>query len=143
MDILYMFFSFRGRIDRREYWSAAFKLAVVYAVAGLMIEYAAMENVWIACIIMFSLFWPPLAIQTKRWHDRNKSGWWNLIALIPIVGSIWASIELGFLKGTPGENRYDLPLFSSGSEDSYIADPIRKSGTLAGGASVRNSWRNS
>jgi uncharacterized membrane protein YhaH (DUF805 family) len=140
MDILYIFFSFRGRIGRREYWSAAFKFAVVFAVAGMVIEYVAKEHVWIACFIMFSLFWPAFAIQTKRWHDRNKSGWWNLIILIPIVGYIWASIELGFIKGTPGENRYDLPAYT---KDSYIAERIRESRPLRDGASVRNSWRDS
>jgi uncharacterized membrane protein YhaH (DUF805 family) len=140
MDILYMFFSFRGRIDRREYWSAAFKLGVVYAVAGMLIESANEKAVVVGGIIVFSLFWPVLAIQTKRWHDRNKSGWWNLIILIPIVGHIWASIELGFIKGTRGENRYDLPLYT---EDSYIAGPMREPGALTDGASVSNSWRNS
>lgn len=140
MDILYLFFSFRGRIDRREYWSAALKFGVVFAVAGMVIEYVAKEHVWIACIIVFSLFWPAFAIQTKRWHDRNKSGWWNLIIFIPIVGYIWASIELGFIKGTPGANRYDL---YQSTEDSYIAGPIRESGTLGDGASMSNSWRNS
>jgi uncharacterized membrane protein YhaH (DUF805 family) len=140
MDILYLFFSFRGRIDRREYWIAAFKFGVVFAVAGMVIEYIAKEHVWIACIIMFSLFWPVFAIQTKRWHDRNKSGWWNLIVLIPIVGYIWASIELGFIKGTRGENRYDL---YQSTEDSSFADRIREAGTLRDGASVRNSWRDS
>ncbi len=112
-------------------------------VAEIMVELGNEQVAVLGYIILFGLTWPGLAIQTKRWHDRNKSGWWNLIILIPIVGAIWTTIELGFLKGTPGENRYDLPLFTRGSEDSYIAGPIRDPGTLAGGASVRNFWRNS
>jgi len=47
-----------------------------------------------------------LAVYTKRWHDRNKSGWWSLILLIPIVGPIWMLVELGFLRGTEGTNNY-------------------------------------
>ncbi|TGR16409.1 DUF805 domain-containing protein, partial [Mesorhizobium sp. M8A.F.Ca.ET.197.01.1.1] len=42
----------------------------------------------------------------KRWHDRNKSGWWTLIGLIPIIGGIWLLIELGILEGTRGANQY-------------------------------------
>ena len=55
--------------------------------------------------------WPALAVQAKRWHDRDKSAWWLLINLIPIVGIIWPIVENGFLEGTPGPNRYgDNPL---------------------------------
>ena len=50
-----------------------------------------------------------LAIQVKRWHDRNKSGWWVLIGLIPLIGGIWALIETGFLAGDDGENRFGWP----------------------------------
>lgn len=46
------------------------------------------------------------AIQIKRFHDRNKSGWWIFLHFIPAIGGIWALIELGFLKGTPGPNRF-------------------------------------
>jgi len=49
---------------------------------------------------------PSLAIAIKRYHDRDKSGWWILILFIPLVGFIWFLIELGCLPGTPGPNRY-------------------------------------
>lgn len=46
--------------------------------------------------------WMNCAVWAKRWHDRGKSGWWTLIALIPFgIGWIWAMIELGFLEGKP------------------------------------------
>lgn len=51
-------------------------------------------------------FWAHLAVNVKRWHDRDKSGWWVLIELIPLIGSIWALVELGCLKGTYGKNRF-------------------------------------
>ncbi|MBV7329929.1 DUF805 domain-containing protein [Chloroflexi bacterium TSY] len=50
--------------------------------------------------------WPNLAVSAKRWHDRDKSGWWSLIVLIPIIGVIWMLIEVGFLEGTNGPNRF-------------------------------------
>ena len=49
---------------------------------------------------------PAIIVHIKRFHDRNKSGWWLLIGLIPIIGAIWLLIELGFLTGTPGPNRF-------------------------------------
>ena len=60
-----------------------------------------------------------LAVWAKRWHDRGKSGWWNLIALIPIIGPIWALVESGFLKGDCGSNRY-------GHEDASSAETVAK-----------------
>ncbi|TJX50878.1 MAG: DUF805 domain-containing protein, partial [Mesorhizobium sp.] len=47
-----------------------------------------------------------IALYAKRWHDRNKSGWWTLIGLIPIIGGIWLLVELGILEGTRGANQY-------------------------------------
>jgi uncharacterized membrane protein YhaH (DUF805 family) len=53
---------------------------------------------------------PAILVDIKRWHDRDKSGWWMLITLVPIIGSIWLLIELGFLKGIPGPNRFGSPV---------------------------------
>jgi uncharacterized membrane protein YhaH (DUF805 family) len=50
--------------------------------------------------------YPAIAVYAKRWHDRGKSGWWTLIILVPAIGSIWLLVELGFLRGTPGANKY-------------------------------------
>ncbi|GHU87403.1 hypothetical protein AGMMS49941_10860 [Deferribacterales bacterium] len=53
----------------------------------------------ILCLILFI---NPLI---KRCHDRNRSGWFILLFLVPIV-NLWAIIELGFLRGTVGDNKY-------------------------------------
>jgi uncharacterized membrane protein YhaH (DUF805 family) len=50
--------------------------------------------------------WISLAIGVKRWHDRNKTGWWMLINFVPVIGPFWYLIECGFLKGTSGPNTY-------------------------------------
>ena len=46
------------------------------------------------------------AIAAKRWHDRNKSGWWSLLSFVPVLGPLWVLFELGSLPGTPGKNQY-------------------------------------
>ena len=63
----------------------------------------------ISFIMYIPLMWVSLAIQVKRWHDRNKSGWWVLIGFIPLIGPIWALIENGFLAGDETENRFGKP----------------------------------
>lgn len=50
--------------------------------------------------------WISLAIGVKRYHDRDRKGWWLLIVLIPVIGSLWLFVVLGFLKGTEGANRF-------------------------------------
>jgi uncharacterized membrane protein YhaH (DUF805 family) len=58
---------------------------------------------WVALVL-------GVIVYIKRFHDRDKSGWWVLIGLIPIIGAIWLPIELGFLKGTPRPNRFGPPV---------------------------------
>ncbi|MBA56842.1 MAG: DUF805 domain-containing protein [Pseudomonadales bacterium] len=60
-------------------------------------------------VLYIPAIWMSLAVQVKRWHDRDKSGWWVLISFIPLIGPIWAFVENGCLAGTSGENRFGLP----------------------------------
>ena len=34
--------------------------------------------------------------NTRRWHDRGKSGWWSLLLIVPVIGLVWIIVELGF-----------------------------------------------
>ncbi len=51
-------------------------------------------------------YWLIIAAYVKRFHDRDKSAWWLLVGFVPVLGPIWLLIELGFLRGTIGANRY-------------------------------------
>ncbi|MGH7953608.1 MAG: DUF805 domain-containing protein [Limisphaerales bacterium] len=101
--IFKIYFQFSGRIPRSTYWLASIPVAVVALIADLCDEHSWSILLWLAII------WPSLAIATKRWHDRDKSGWWNLINFIPLVGGIWSLVECGFLPGTDGQNRFGQP----------------------------------
>ena len=59
-------------------------------------------------------FWISLAIAIKRFHDRDKVGWWVLITLVPVIGPIWYLIECGFLRGTTGPNKYGSDPLAAG-----------------------------
>jgi uncharacterized membrane protein YhaH (DUF805 family) len=95
-----IYFQFSGRIPRATYWLASIPIALLAAVAQIEDEHDWSILLWLAIV------WPMLAIYTKRWHDLNKSGWWTLIILVPLVGPIWALVECGFLPGTVGPNRF-------------------------------------
>jgi len=100
-------FKFDGRINRGKFWLGVAIMYVVPFVLFLIAGVAGSSVVWIlVSLIMLGLIWPSLAISIKRWHDRDKSGWWILIGLIPLVGPIWALIETGFLPGTAGTNQF-------------------------------------
>jgi uncharacterized membrane protein YhaH (DUF805 family) len=98
-------FSFEGRIKRSTYWGYVLLLVPIW-VGGVLIDLAATGQPGVFYAIgVIICFWPGLALSIKRCHDRNRSGWFCLISLIPII-SIWYLIEIGFLRGTEGDNRF-------------------------------------
>lgn len=103
----WILFSFHGRLPRRGFW-----LYGVAALIGMSVLLTVLLRVGglgargTDVVVNLLLLWPGLAVSVKRWHDRNKSGWWVLVNLVPLVGWIWALVENGFLRGTPGPNRF-------------------------------------
>ena len=55
-------------------------------------------------------FWisliPGFAGATKRWHDLDQSGWWNILLLVPVLGWFAGMVALCLLPGTKGPNRF-------------------------------------
>jgi len=68
-------------------------------------------------IMSLALLWPALAIQAKRWHDRNKSAAWLVINFVPFIGWLWALIENGFLAGSKGDNLYGIDPLARESQE--------------------------
>ncbi len=108
-------FSFDGRIGRQSYWLRGLLLwsfnilaAILFAVAGDAGS-ATIPLVLLASVACIACFFGSLATTVKRLHDRGRSGWFMLIALIPLVG-IWLIIEVGFISGEPQENQYGSPV---------------------------------
>ena len=58
-----------------------------------------------ARIAALALFLPGLAVSIRRLHDRDKSGWWVLLAFIPLIGAIILLIWF-IMRGTQGPNRF-------------------------------------
>ena len=105
--VLGLLYSFDGRIRRSTFWYALLTLSLVtWGVFGLGTGLAHWEVGAGAAIAYAIALWPLLAIHVKRCHDRGYAGIFILVNLLPIVGPIWYMVEVGFLKGTSGENRY-------------------------------------
>ena len=60
----------------------------------------------VSIIVSLASIYFALALYAKRWHDRDKSGWWTLDRAGAVIGGIWLLVELGILEGTTGANRY-------------------------------------
>ena len=60
-------------------------------------------------LVALALLYPQLAVGAKRFHDMGKSGWLQLIGLIPFVGGIILLVWLGAVAGDPGDNAYGSP----------------------------------
>jgi uncharacterized membrane protein YhaH (DUF805 family) len=102
-----LLFGFEGRIGRRTWW-----LWGVGAMLGLGLYFTVVLRVAGAQpsvadgLVNLLLVWPAVALSAKRWHDRGKSAWWVLVALIPGIGWLWMLIENGCLRGDTAANRY-------------------------------------
>ncbi len=107
----WLLFSFQGRISRKPYWIFNLIILSGWMLLGLFTEVSPDIDQVSRPQLMFMLWilWPSLAIQAKRWHDRDKSAWWILVNFIPVIGPFWALVENGFLPGTPGDNRFGPP----------------------------------
>lgn len=84
---------FTGRARRSEFW---FFYLLTFVVGW--IPYIG----WLASV---ALIIPSFSVGARRLHDTGRSGWWQLLSLIPVIGTIvliiwWAS------EGTPGANEY-------------------------------------
>ena len=110
MDWKYLLTSFEGRINRAKFWAGVAVLFAIGLLANLIdmmlgLQIAEGLGVLGAITGLVSIYLG-LAIYAKRWHDRDKSGWWSLIILIPIIGPLWLLVECGILEGTKGANRF-------------------------------------
>ena len=102
-----IFFSLDGRLSRRQFWLYGVLALLGAALLGhLLLGIARVPPKTADLVVNLLLLWPAIAVSVKRWHDRDKSGWWVLLNLLPVIGWLWALIDNGFLAGTDGPNRF-------------------------------------
>lgn len=102
--------TFSGRASRSEYWYFALFFLVAYvalsAVDGVLGTYSQREEVGLlSSIFALAVVVPALAVTCRRLHDIGRSGWWQLLNFVPLVGFIVLLFWL--VKDTvPGDNEY-------------------------------------
>lgn len=105
------FAAFDGRARRSEYWYF-FLIYMLVQVAAAIVE--GILGLPLSLILSLVLLLPTLAVNVRRLHDLEKSGWWYLLVFVPLIGALvllyWAT-----RKGTPGPNRFgEDPLGDAG-----------------------------
>jgi uncharacterized membrane protein YhaH (DUF805 family) len=104
-------FSPHGRISRSQYWLKWVVTFLVIYVILLGLTLATTGSVaggifgFILVIFALVMLWPSIAILVKRVHDRDWPWPFILLLLVPLV-SLWPAIEIMFLRGTIGSNRF-------------------------------------
>lgn len=86
VDVLKKYAVFSGRARRQEYWMFfLFNLiaAIVLAIVGQIIGTTVLSVIYAIAVLL-----PGLGVTIRRLHDTDRSGWWILIALVPLVGGI-------------------------------------------------------
>jgi uncharacterized membrane protein YhaH (DUF805 family) len=96
---------FSGRATRAEYWW----WVLVMGVGGSMVgEILNLIHPAVGSIVMLALLLPGLAVTVRRLHDVDRSGWWILCSLVPLIG--WLVLVIFFVKGgSPRTNSYGPP----------------------------------
>lgn len=114
--VLSNYAKFEGRARRKEYW--LFYLAtIIISIAFGFIEgfmsglmgVASMDATTVSPIILSLVFFiPTIAVGTRRLHDTGRSGWWQLLWFIPIIG--WIVLIVFFAQQTsPQTNQWGSP----------------------------------
>ena len=101
---------FGGRSRRKEYWYfvlfSVIVSLVLSAIDALLGTFSSSTNVGLlGGIYGLAIIVPSIAVSVRRLHDTDRTGWWILINLVPIVGSI-VLLVFYVLDGTPGQNRF-------------------------------------
>ena len=101
---------FSGRARRAEYWWF-YLLLIIGLVVALILEsllgfggsvgpYGLLSGLFGLAMLV-----PSLAAGVRRLHDTDRSGWWLLIAFIPLIGAI-VLLVFYVSEGTRGDNRF-------------------------------------
>jgi uncharacterized membrane protein YhaH (DUF805 family) len=84
LEVLKKYAVFSGRARRREFWWFILISWLLDFVPAL-IDTALDTLIVFQMVYALFLLLPTAAVTVRRLHDTDRSGWWALLALIPIV----------------------------------------------------------
>jgi len=104
LEVLKKYAVFNGRARRTEYWMFFLFNSIITIALGFIEGIAGSPGV-LGMLYSLAVLVPGIAVGVRRLHDTNRSGWWLLISLIPIVGLI-VLIVLMVQDSQPEDNQY-------------------------------------
>ena len=114
MDIKEDYFSFEGRIRRKDYWirsilvgfgGGILAMVLMFSIAAISADLA-MVGFALAGLVYLAVMVSAISLNIRRYHDIGKSGWMMLIVLVPLVGGILHLVWAGFTDSNPGPNQF-------------------------------------
>ena len=109
-DLKSMYLRYDNRLNRKPYiirsfhiWAVVVGLTFVVGTIATMLKIPSINM--LSKVISFAAAIPNFMLLIRRLHDLNRSGWWALIMLIPLVNLLFA-VYVIFFKGTEGPNKY-------------------------------------
>jgi len=98
LEVLREYDVFKGRVSRKKFWmfvlvSLIISIILIFINIGIFLVYSVLVTL------------PSLGVTVRRLHDTNRSGWFLLIELVPVIGGIYLLI-LCAEEGIPDENDY-------------------------------------
>lgn len=101
------YFDYAGRAGRKEFWQFAITHLVIVLIIS-RIEASIEKSEVAGSIYLLFLYTPSITVTIRRLHDTGRSGFWQLIGLIPSFGTV-ALVVLLLQRGNPHRNQYGLP----------------------------------
>ena len=99
--------NFNGRASRSEFWWWYLFIVIINIIVSIIEN--AVRGSWgvgiLAWIVWIILTLATLAVGCRRLHDTGKSGWLQLLLILPCIGSI-ILIIFWIMPSTPGANQY-------------------------------------
>ncbi|MDQ4116118.1 MAG: DUF805 domain-containing protein [Actinomycetota bacterium] len=119
LKVLRQYADFSGRARRTEFWMFVLFNAIAIVILTILDNLLGLSNssmgggaVYVSAGILTGIYQlavlvPSLAVGARRLHDTGRSGWWQLIGLIPLVGAI-VLIVFWATDGDPAPNQHGV-----------------------------------
>jgi len=104
LQVLQKYAEFNGRARRTEYWMFVLFNFIAYVVLGIVGRIIHLP-VLLTAIYGLGVLIPSLAVSVRRLHDTDRSGWWLLVGLIPLIGVI-VLLVFAIQEGQASQNQY-------------------------------------
>lgn len=92
-----------GRARREEFWMFTLINIIISIIVGIVAKAIGLE--FLSFVYSIAMLIPILALTARRLHDINRSGWWQLLNFIPIIG--WIILLIWYVTDSDaGSNQY-------------------------------------